>query len=162
MLRRGGAGLARSVGRRGGDGQAAFFDEGVGHRVGGHTHAHGVEAGGDVVRHRVLFGQHQGQRAGPELFRQLFAQRREAAHLLRHGPVAHVDDEGVVLGTALGLEDAGHGLRVAGVGAQAVHGLGGESAAFALADQLRRAGQPRFVRGQNLGLVFFEHNISLR
>ena len=41
--------------------------------------------------------------------------------------VGHMDDEGVILGTALGLENAAHRILVQAVGAQAVDRLRGNA-----------------------------------
>ena len=49
-----------------------------------------------------------------------------------------VEDQRIVLGTALGRKNARHRVRVQAVGPQAVHRLGGDANQLAGAEQLRR------------------------
>ena len=123
----GGRGLARGVGRGRGQGHPRRVDDGPGHRVGGHTDAHGVQPGGGPAGNGGGFFHHHCQRAGPEVLRHPVNARGhlrgQGVQLLQPGDV---DDEGIVLRAALGLEDAQHRLPVQGVGCQAVDRFRGD------------------------------------
>ena len=100
----------------------------------GAANGDGLATGGDDVRDRVGLGQHERQRAGPECPGQLSGgpwPGGDAA--LGHLDGIDVYDERVAGGSALGLEDAGDGSGRAGIGSQAVNGLGRQSDELPLA-----------------------------
>ena len=101
----------------------------------GHAQAYGGEAGGDHEgnggegsRPYVSRRKDQGQGTGPELLSQLGGSFRPSGDQgLRHFYRGYVDDERTGCGTPLYSIDAGHGFGVQRVGAQTIHGFGGES-----------------------------------
>ena len=103
--------------------------------------AHGVQPGGGGVRHHLFPLQNHGQRPRPELPGQGVCQGR---HILAvpGQPLGarHMDDEGVVLGTALCLKDLMDRFLVQGVGSQAVNGFRGDGYQPSLPQNIRRCG----------------------
>lgn len=133
----GGADAAEAVGRGRGDAGAEGAQQLERHRMIGHPQPDGVLAAGDEVWNALVLLEDQGERAGPE-------GPREGDGVLGDFPrpghdlpgVGQVHDQGVVRRAALGGEDLGDGVRVEGVGAEAVHRLGGQRDKLALAQQL--------------------------
>lgn len=127
----GGADAAEAVGARGGDGAAEalgnFFEQAVGTDADGD----GGEAGGDEVGDDVLFGEDDGERAGPEAVGDFLEDGVDVIwHVRDHGEVFFVremDDERVEGGAFFGFEDFGDGGGIEGVGGEAIDGFGGES-----------------------------------
>src|SRR5690349_16094072 len=97
----------RRVRRRSSEGPAGALDKSKRRTVFWRSQRDGVEAGGgefgDWARLRAR--QDQRERAGPEGAREVESKRREFGELDRHREVAHVADEGVEGGPALGCED---------------------------------------------------------
>jgi hypothetical protein len=127
VLGGGGTDAAEAVGRGGGDAGAEGLEELEGEGVVGHPQAHGVLAAGDDVRHLVAALEDQGERSGPEGAGERDGFLGNAGGPVRQGlGVGQMDDQRVVGRTPFGGEDLGRGLRVEGVGAQAIDGLGGQ------------------------------------
>ena len=157
VLGGGGAGPARPVGRGGRKGAAAGLDDLAHHRVAGHPDAHRVQPGAALVRHLGAARHDDGQRPGPEGRGQQPGPLGELADQTRQHPdVVDVDDEGVVLGAALGRKDLFHRAAVAGVGGDAVHRLGGQGDDLPLPQQGGSPGDARLVCRAEKG--FDAHN----
>ena len=141
VLGRGAAGPAGQVGAGRRDGDARLPDDGQGHRVVGAAHRHRVQPGGGLIGDDGPPLQDHGQRAGPELPRQHIGQGRHVGTVPGQPLGAgDMDDEGIVLGPALGLEDPLHRGAVQGVGPQAVHRLRGDAHQAAVPQDLGRCG----------------------
>ena len=127
MLGGGGGGLAGNIGGGGGDGDAGLADDLPGHIAVGAADAHGDQTAGGAAGHIGPGGQHHGQGAGPEgLGQGIGCHGDMVAEFLDLRQLGDMEDQGVVLGTALGLEDSGNSLFVQAVGAQTVDGLRGD------------------------------------
>ena len=102
--------------------------DGARDRVAGHAHGNGIEAGGGKLRHRAIGvpGQHQGQGAGPERFREPLGGMVEVRERARRGSVADVGNQRIERRAALGLIEASDRFCVGGVGAEPIDGLGGK------------------------------------
>ena len=83
---------------------------------------HGVQSRPGEVAHRSAPGRRrdQGQGAGPEGFRQAYGPFVQARQRPGAGEVSHVGDQGIEPRPALGLEQSGHGQRIAGVGGEPI------------------------------------------
>ena len=93
--------------------------------MGGDPHAHGVPAAQEALREGGRRGQHEGQRAGPELRRQPARGLREFRHhAADRGLVGGDQRQGHPLRPSLGFEDPLDRLRIEGVGAETVERLG--------------------------------------
>ena len=126
--RRGRAGPAGGVPRGGRNGHVRRRDDLPAQGVGGTAHPHRVQPRRDHIGDQGLAGQDHGHGAGPEPLCQGPGRRRDVlAAALQPARLRDVEDQGVVLGAALGLEDVGHRLRVKPVGPQAVHRLRGDA-----------------------------------
>ena len=74
----------------------------------------------------------------------------EALHFLRF---RHMENQGVILGTALGLKDSGNGVFIQAVGTQAVNRFRGNGHQAAVFDDFRRNGRRiRVFGGQEQGI----------
>ena len=139
MFRCGGAGQAGQIGRGGRNGQSALPDDGLGHRMGRHAHCHRIQTGSGFIGDLGIPGQNDGQRAGPEALHEhpgLFRHHRN--HIGQRRQIGDMHDEGVVIGTALGLENGVHCLGVQGIGCQAIDCFGGDRHQFSLPEQFSR------------------------
>ncbi len=138
MFRCGGGGLAGNVGGGGGNGNAGKPDDLPGHIAVGAADSHGGQAPGGPPGNHIPGGEHDGQRAGPEFFRQVVGRlgdmMAKKLDLFRAG---NVKDQGIVLGTALGFEDFGNGFFVQAVGSQTVDSLRRNGHQFTGADHFR-------------------------
>ena len=116
---------ARHVGRGSRQRSAEGGDQIPG-EAGRHPQPHGFQPGRRQRMDRASRRQRQDerQRPRPEFFRQPPRRVVQDRELLGHGDGGHVADQRVEPGTALDLVNAGDGLRVGGVGGQAVHRLG--------------------------------------
>ena len=125
LLRRLGARLARGVGRRRGQGQAALAQQLQRQRVIRASEAHAAPAREHDARYLRPGGQDYGERSRPEA-------RRERPRRLRHLRAAlfkglrprHHQRQGLYLRAALDLVDALHGALVEAAAREAVHRLG--------------------------------------
>ena len=150
VLGAGAAGAAGAVGAGSRHGHPRLPEEGQGHGVVRAAHAHGVQPRRGDIRHDGLAPEDHGEGAGPEAPGQLIG---DGGHILTAAaePLGggDVEDQGVILGTALGLEDLSHGGGVQAVGAQAVDRLRGEGQKAAGAEDGRRLGHDplRLVAG---------------
>ena len=123
----GGGGLAGKVGGGGGNGHPGQPDDGPGHVIVRAAHGHGGEPSGGAFGHDVLGRQHHGQRPRPEFFRQCVGDFRNGmAEFLDFPRLRHMEDQGVVLGPALGGENACHSLLVETVCTKSVDGFRGD------------------------------------
>ena len=123
-----------AVGARGGDTDGCIarqFDECIEHRVHRRVrrdpHGDGVLAASDEVTGPVGAVRDEGERAGPEGVGQgagVVGDVGRPRH--RGGGIAHVHDQRMVGGPALGGVDAGDGVREVGAGAEPVDRLGGQ------------------------------------
>ena len=138
MLCGGGGGLSGNIGGGSGHGDTGKPDDLPGHGMVGAADGNGGQTAGGPLRDGIPGRQHDGQRAGPEGFRQVVGflgdGMAEQIHLLRTG---NVQDQRIVLGTALRLKDFDNSGFVQAVGAQAVDGLRGNGHQFPPADQFR-------------------------
>ena len=146
MLRGGRAGSARGIAAGRGDGHAGLLDDSQRQRMVGTAHAHRFQPAGGAQRHNGAARQDHGQRAGPELLRQRIGAGRHIAAIARQ-PIGerHMDDKRIVLGTALGLENAAHRLFVQRIRPQTVDRFRGNPQQAAAADDLRRRGNRTVV-----------------
>ena len=139
VCRAGAAGTAGGVGAGGRNGYPRLPDNSQRHLMIRAADANGVQSGSGGVRHHLFPLQDHGQRAGPELPGQRVRQRR---HILAvpGQPLGtrHMDDEGVVLRTALGLENLMNRSLVQRVGAQTVNRLRGDGYQSSLPQNIRR------------------------
>ena len=140
---------AEPVGARRGDPAAAERGQDLaGDRVRRRPQADGVLAAGHVVAGARAAGEHQGERAGPQRLGEGPRVRRDVARpRVEVAGAADVDDQRVVGRAPLDREDAGHRVRLLGVGAEAVHGLGRQRDEPA---GEQRLDGPRRVGGQQL------------
>ena len=91
---------------------------------------------------RRLALEDQRQRAGPEGGGELARGRGNVARPgIEMRGIGQMDDQRMVLRPPLGGEDLRHGLRIGGIGTEAVDRLGGKGDQFAGAQQLGRASQ---------------------
>ena len=133
------AGPAGEVGAGGRDGDARLPDDRQRHRVVGAAHRHRVQPGGGLVRDDGPPLQDHSQGAGPEFPGQHIGQGRHVGAVAGQPLGAgHMDDEGIVLGPALGLKDPLHRGAVQSVGPQAVHRLRGDAHQAAVLQDLGR------------------------
>ena len=104
-----------------------------------------------LILHIALGGEHHGQGTGPETLRQVVGSLgnvvAEQLNLLRAGDV---QDQGVVLGTALGFENLGNSSFVQTVGAQTVDGLRGNGNQSALHDDIGGNGRSLRILGRKI------------
>ena len=122
-----GGGLAGGIGRGSRHGDTGQPDDLPGGLVVGAADAHGGEAAGGAPGHDVLGGQDHGQGTGPEFFsQQVGAGGDIVGEILHLNGIRHMEDQGVVLGTALGDEDLGNGVFIQTVGTQTVDRLRGD------------------------------------
>ena len=128
VLGGGGAGPPRGVAAGCGHGDAGRANDGQGHGMIGAADAHRVQAAGGAQGHVVPAGQDHGERPRPEPLRQGIGHRRDIAAVpLQPVGAGDMEDQRVVLGTALCLENMQHGVLVQRVGAETVHRLGGDA-----------------------------------
>ena len=124
VLRGGGAGTAGGVAAGRGDGNARRGDDAQRRRVVRAAHADRRQTRRRLRGNDIAAGEDHRQRAGPEALREQIRLRRHVMAVpLEPRGVRNVDDEGVVLRTALGLKDVPHGLAVEGVRTQTVDRL---------------------------------------
>ena len=128
VLGRGAAGPAGGVGAGGGDGHTRLPDDGQGDGVIGAADAHGVQPRRGLVGHRRLALQNHGQGPRPELPGQGIGHRGNVRAVPGQplGP-GDVENQGIVLGPPLHLEDAPDGGGIGPVGPQTVHRLRGDA-----------------------------------
>ncbi len=127
-----------------------------------HPRGRGVEPGADQQGQAAIRGprQDQGQRPRPEAAGEETRIIVENTYAFGHGGVGDMHDQRVVCRPALGLEDARHGLAVAGIGAQPVDGFGRERDQPAGHEAARR-GLDRLVLGrQNACSGLGSHRLS--
>ena len=139
MLRGGRAGSARGIAAGRGDGHTGLLDDGQRQRMVGAAHAHRFQPAGGAQRHNGTARQDHGQRTGPEPLRQSVGAGRHITAIARQ-PIGarYMDDERIVLGTALGLKNTAHRLFVQRIRAQTVDRFRGNPQQAAASDDLRR------------------------
>ena len=135
MLGGGGGGLAGKVGRGGGNGHSRQGNDFPGDIIVRTPDSHGSQPCRGALGHDVPHRQHHGQRPRPEFFRQGVGRCRnvlaEPLHFLR---LRHMENQRIVLGTTLGLEDFQNRLFIQAVGAQTVDRLRGDGHQAAVLD----------------------------
>ena len=145
----GGGGLAGEIGGGSGDGNACRTDQLTGHLCLGTADGHRGKPCRGPFWDTGLYRQHHSQRPRPEAFGQtpgcLGNIMAVSCQLFCAGDM---DDERVVLGTALGEKDFRHRLLIHGVGAQTVDRLRRDGDQAACADDLRRLGDGCGVAGR--------------
>ena len=100
---------------------------------------HSVQPPGGAQGNHGPAGQDHGQGAGPEFLRQQVGRLRHLpAVALQPAGIRYMENQRVILRTALGLENVQHGILIEGIGPQAVHGLRGDAQQAARAEDLRR------------------------
>ena len=137
MLRRGSAGLTGPVGRRGSNGYTGQPDNLPCNGCARAADRHRVQSRCGTSGHRRAAGQHHGQGTRPEPFRQTpggFGNGvANLPDILRLG---HMENQWVILGTALGLKDFQDGITVQTIGSQPVNRLCGQSHQAAVFENL--------------------------
>ena len=125
---RGGAGPPGGVAAGGRHRHTGSLDDGPCHRMIRAAHAHRLQPAGSLQGNNLPPGQDHGQRPRPEPFRQTVGRLRylPAVPLQPRG-IRHMDDEGIILRTALGLENMAHRRLVEGVRPQTVYRLRGDA-----------------------------------
>ena len=141
VCRSGAAGTAGGIGAGRGHGNACLPDDGQRYLMVRAPDTHGVQSRCGGIRHDGLPLQDHGQRTGPEFPGQRIRQRRHVLTVpgqpLRS---RNMDDERVVLRTALGLKDLVDSLCVQCVGTQAVDRFRGNSHQSPLPQDVCRCG----------------------
>ena len=137
MRRRGGADLARWVGRGGRDGPGRRLQHRLHHRVGRQADRHGCVARRDARREPMagFERQHKRQRSGPEGVGQGAGGTGEIGD--GHGAVqiGQMHDQRVEIGPALGGIDRGHGAILRGISGQTIDRFAGQCDKRACAQQ---------------------------
>ena len=108
-----------------------------------------IESGAREFAHRAIRRRfdHQRQRAGPELSRELLRNRIEKSEPLRILQVADMRDQRIERGPPFGGIECGDRSRVVAARSEAVDGLGREGREFAFAQQARGFRDCRSVGG---------------
>ena len=151
VLRVGGAGLTGKVCGRGGKRHAAGLDDGLHHRVGRHAHAHGIQPRAGHIADFCAARHDHRQRAGPEGFGQFVGAGGHLGHdAFEHLHAVDVYDQGVILRAALGFKNLFYGFAVAGVGRDAIDGLGRQGNKLAFLQQFCRQCNALVIDWQNL------------
>ena len=149
VLRGGGAGAARKIGRGRRDGHSRRPYESQRRLVLGHTDGDGRKTRRDLVGHYIAPQKYQREGPGPERVHEALRVIRHVAPKLLHvGLFGDVQYERIVLRAALGFEYPFNGLAVKPVRAQTVNGLRRER------DEPARADHPRGVIGAVFLLSF--------
>ena len=157
------AGAAGGVAGRGRDGHVGCADDGERDGMVRAADADGVEAAGRAERDDGLARQDHRQRARPEAFGEAMgALGNVFAVALEPRGIRDVDDERVVLWTALGLEDVQDGLFVEGVGPESIDRLGRDAEQAAAADDVRCRGDVFRCRFGEIDRVHMEFLLNLR
>ena len=125
---RGAAGTTGGIGTGSRNGHARLADDGQSDRMVGAADCHRVQTGCDHIGHLALALEDHGQGAGPELAGQNVGQRRHIGTVTGQPLGARqMEDQGVVLRTALCLEDPLHCCLIQTVGGKAVNRLRGNT-----------------------------------
>lgn len=133
------AGPAGQVARGSGYRHLGRLDEGQGYRVVGTADSHSVQASRGDVGHIGTPLEDHSERSRPKALCQPVCCRRNIPAVPSEpGHIRNMEDQGIILRPALGLEDVGHRLRVQAIGAQAIDRLRGDSQEASPADDLRR------------------------
>ena len=157
---RGGAGPPGGITAGGRHRHTGSLDDGPCHRMIRTAHTHRLKPAGSLQGNNLPPGQDHGQRPRPEPLRQTVGRLRYLPAVpLQPVRPRDVQDQGVVLGAALGLKDPAHRSGVQPVGPQAVHRLGGDAHQAAGAEQVR--GGLDVLLGEALCLHPFPLPISL-
>ena len=124
VLRRRAARPAGGIRARRGDRHTGFFDDGARDRVVRAAHPDGFKPAGRAQRHAGLFLQDHRQRSRPEALGEPVCRLRHILAVAREPAcIRNVQDEGIILRTALGLENVQHGGLIEAVRTEAVHRL---------------------------------------
>ena len=151
-----GLGLPERLAEGAAKAQPLCRDDRPGHGVAGHPNAHRIQTRAALRRHLRAAGHDDGERAGAESrHQQLGALGHLADKAGQHLRAGHMDDEGVILGAALGHKNASDGFPVPGVGGNAVHRLGGQGHQFTLFQKGGGLGDAGLVGGQDFGFECF-------
>ena len=152
MGRGGGADAAGRVGAGRGDRQTGLPEQGGGDGMAGHPESHGPQPGAHQLRQGRIgtARQHQCQGPGPEFVSQTQCRIGKYGVPLRFRQIGDMHDQGIETRAALGREDAGNGLAISGIRAQAVDRFGGKGDQFAVAQQFCRVRNGGGVRRCNL------------
>ena len=135
----GGAGTARGIARGGGNGNPGPANDLQGQGMVGAADAHGLQTAGGPQRYDVPPGQDHGQGPGPEPPGQGVGRMGDVpAEFRQPAGVGNMENQRVVLGTALGLEDMEHRGLIEPVGPEAIDGLRGNPQQPAAANDGRR------------------------
>ena len=115
--------------------------------------SHSREICGGAFGNNVLGRQHHSQRTGPELFCQFIGTFRDAvAEFFHIFCICNVEDQRVILGTALGGKNFGNSLGIQSVSAQTVNSFRGNGHQFAFYQKCRSgADNLRIMVAKNLG-----------
>ena len=132
------AGTARGIAGRGRDGHVRRGDDCAGNGVVRAADADCLQSARRAQRHDGLPGQNHRERPRPEFFCQRIRLRRDIFAVPRKPrTVGHMDDERVILRTALGQKNAQHRVLVQRVRAEAVDRLRRDRQQPAVPDDLR-------------------------
>ena len=125
MLGCGGAGPAGGIAAGRSHRDTGFPDDGQRHGMVGAPHAYCLQPAGGAQGHDVAAGQDHGQRSRPEALRQGVSHRRNVmAVQLQPVRTGDMEDQGIVLRTALCLKNMEDRCLVKGVGAQSIYRFG--------------------------------------
>lgn len=124
------------IGAWGGQGKAAFADDGLDEGMIRPANADGIAASGDNRRDGWSFGENDGERSRPESPGQIVGRIvPERDTLAGHVESGHVDDDRIASGAAFDFEDFTNSARIQGVCGETVNGFGGKGDDFAGAQE---------------------------
>ena len=139
VLGGGGTGTAGQICRRSRNGNSCKANHFPCHRMTGHTNGHRIQSPRCGPWDPRTFWQDHGHGSWPIGIRQGFGRRGNLGHQrFQLLPLADMNDQRVILGTAFGQIDPLNRLLQKCIGPQAIDRLGGQGHQFSLAQQLSR------------------------